>query len=301
MKIQEEIEHWKKKRNAVILAHYYTRPEIQQLADYVGDSLYLSKIAASLTEQTLVFCGVKFMGESAKLLCPDKNVLMPDQRASCPMAHMCTKEIIDQVRRENTDVAVVCYINSTAALKACSDVCVTSSHAYEVVNALPQKNIFFISDRNLGHYLAEKMPHKHFIFNKGFCPIHERITVSSLREAKEKHPTALVLAHPECRAEVLNQSDFVGSTSQIIQFAKQSDVSSFIVCTEIGVSYALHQAMPDKQFYFPSPEPICHDMKRITPSQVLSVLKTSKNSILMSEEQMLNARPSLDRMMELSK
>jgi len=301
MKIQDEIEQWKKKRHAVILAHYYTRPEIQQLADYVGDSLYLSKIAASLTEQTLVFCGVQFMGESAKLLCPNKTILMPDTQASCPMAHMCTKEIIAQVRRENTDVAVVCYINSTAELKSYADVCVTSSHAYQVVNALPQKNIFFIPDKNLGHYLAEKMPQKHFIFNKGFCPIHEHISVSSLLELKEKYPSALVLSHPECRSEVLAISDFVGSTSQIIQHAKEVEASAFIVCTEIGVSYALHQAMPEKQFYFPSPEPICHDMKKITPSQVLSVLKTTKNNILMSEDQMLNARPSLDRMMKLSK
>ena len=173
MTIREEIEQLKKEKDAVILAHYYVSPEVQEIADYVGDSFYLSKVAVGLKEKTIVFCGVSFMGESAKILNPEKTVLMPDMAADCPMAHMASAETIEKIRSEYDDLAVVCYINSTAELKRHSDVCVTSSNAVKIVKSLPNKNIFFIPDRNLAHYIAGLVPEKNFIYNEGFCVVHE--------------------------------------------------------------------------------------------------------------------------------
>ena len=181
MTIVEEIQKLKQEKNAVILAHYYVRPEVQDIADYIGDSFYLSRVATELSESTIVFCGVSFMGESAKILNPDKTVLMPDPTADCPMAHMADVESIKKVREEYKDVAVVCYINSTAALKEYSDVCVTSANAVKIVKALPNKNIYFIPDRNLAHFVADQVPEKHFIYNEGFCPTHERMEARSKR------------------------------------------------------------------------------------------------------------------------
>ena len=185
MTIREEIEQLKKEQNAVILAHYYVRPEVQEIADYVGDSFYLSKVAVGLKEKTIVFCGVSFMGESAKILNPEKTVLMPDMAADCPMAHMASAETIEKIRSEYDDLAVVCYINSTAELKRHSDVCVTSSNAVKIVKALPNKNIFFIPDRNLAHYIAGLVPEKNFIYNEGFCIVHEYMEVEEIKAAKE--------------------------------------------------------------------------------------------------------------------
>ena len=190
MTVAEEIQKLKKEKDAIILAHYYVRPEVQDVADYIGDSFYLSKIAASAKEKTIVFCGVGFMGESAKILSPDKTVLMPAMDADCPMAHMATEEGIRKVREEYDDVAVVCYINSTAALKELSDVCVTSANAVKIVKALPNKNIFFIPDRNLAHFIAEQVPEKNFIYNEGFCIVHEYMEVEEIQDAKKAHPDA---------------------------------------------------------------------------------------------------------------
>ena len=190
MTVAEEIQKLKKEKDAIILAHYYVRPEVQDVADYIGDSFYLSKIAASAKEKTIVFCGVGFMGESAKILSPDKIVLMPAMDADCPMAHMATEEGIRKVREEYDDVAVVCYINSTATLKELSDVCVTSANAVKIVKNLPNKNIFFIPDRNLAHYIAGLVPEKHFIYNEGFCIVHEYMEVEEIQDAKKAHPDA---------------------------------------------------------------------------------------------------------------
>ena len=245
MTIVEEIQKLKQEKNAVILAHYYVRPEVQDIADYIGDSFYLSRVATELSESTIVFCGVSFMGESAKILNPDKTVLMPDPTADCPMAHMADVESIKKVRKEYEDVAVVCYINSTAALKEYSDVCVTSANAVKIVKALPNKNIYFIPDRNLAHFVADQVPEKHFIYNEGFCPTHERMEADEVREAKEEHPDALVLSHPECNTEVLKISDYIGSTSGIIKYATESPCNEFIICTEEGVHYKLVQNNPD--------------------------------------------------------
>ncbi len=301
MSIIEEINTLKKEKNAVILAHYYVSPEVQEIADYIGDSFYLSKVAVGLKEQTIVFCGVSFMGESAKILNPQKTVLMPDVAADCAMAHMADKESIEKVREAYDDVAVVCYINSTAELKEYCDVCVTSANALKIVKALPNKNIYFIPDRNLAHFVADHVPEKNFIFNEGYCPIHENIRVDEIKEAKEMHPNALVLAHPECSLKVRELSDFLGSTSQIIEYATKSEVQEFIICTENGVRYELERQNPEKKFYFPKTEPICHDMKTVTLEKILNVLKTYDNEMIVTKERIENSKKPLEKMLEYAK
>ena len=243
------IKELQKEKDVVILAHYYVDGEVQEIADYVGDSYYLAKVATTVEQQNILFCGVSFMGESAKLLNAKKHVYMADDGADCPMAHMAEVEKIEEVRKEYPDVAVVCYVNSTAELKAHSDVCVTSSNALKIVKALPNKDIYFIPDYNLAHFIAEQVPEKHFIFNDGFCHVHKSIHSEDVKKAKELHPDALVLAHPECTSDTLALADFIGSTSQIIDYATASDSKKFLICTEMGVFYELMQKNPDKKFF----------------------------------------------------
>ena len=301
MTVREEIEQLKKEKDAIILAHYYVSPEVQELADYIGDSFYLSRIAADTEAKVIVFCGVSFMGESAKVLSPDKTVLMPDAKADCAMAHMADKETILKGREQYDDLAVVCYINSTAELKRYSDVCVTSANALKIVRALPNKNIFFIPDRNLARFIASQVPEKHFIFNEGFCPVHEKMKAEEVRTAMEIHPEAEVLAHPECTREILDLADYVGSTSGIIGYAEKSSAREFIVCTENGVRYELEKRCPDKKFYFTETEPVCTDMKLITPEKILQVLKSGENAVSMEPEICEASRRPLERMLELAK
>lgn len=299
---QQEIEQLKKDKDAVILAHYYAAPEVQAVADYIGDSFFLSKKAVGLTNRTIVFCGVSFMGESGKILNPDKTVLMPDMTADCPMAHMVTKETVDVARAEYDDLAVVCYINSTAEIKSWSDVCVTSANAVKIVKNLPNKNILFIPDKNLAHYVAEQVPEKNFIFNNGFCPIHEKMRAEEIKELKEAHKAAEILVHPECNKEVLKQADYIGSTSGIIDYAQKSPTKEFIIGTEEGVSYALKQVRPDAEFYFPKTKPICADMKKITLDGIIHVLKTGANAMELPEKTLVEpAENALSRMLELAK
>lgn len=300
MTLTEEINRLKKEKDAVILAHYYAEPEVQEVADYVGDSFYLSRVAVGLKEQTIVFCGVSFMGESAKILNPGKTVLMPDLSADCPMAHMADAGTIRRMREKYEDLAVVCYINSTAELKKYSDVCVTSANAVEIVKALPNRNIFFIPDKNLAHYVAEQVPEKHFVFNEGYCPVHEELQLRELMEAKAMHPDAEVLSHPECREEVLKQSDYIGSTSGIIQYAARSAGREFIVCTETGVRWKLEKDNPGKKFYFTKTEPVCRDMKLNTLEKLLHVLKTGENAVEVDQELQELSKKPLERMLELA-
>ena len=301
MTIREEIEQLKKEKNAVILAHYYVRPEVQEIADYVGDSYYLAEIATKVPESTIVFCGVSFMGESAKILNPKKRVVMADGHADCPMAHMVDVDKIREVRKEYPDVSVVCYVNSTAEIKAESDVCVTSSNALKIVKNLPNKNIFFIPDRNLAHYIAGLVPEKNFIYNEGFCIVHEYMEVEEIQEAKAAHPEAEVLSHPECPAKVLELSDFVGSTSEIIAQAGKSDAKEFIICTESGVLYELQKRNPEKKFYFTETTPICRNMKKVTLEKVLHVLKTGENEVFVDDKLREESKKPLERMLELAK
>ena len=296
-----QIEKLKKEKNAVILAHYYVPDEVQAIADYVGDSYYLAKVAKDTPADIIVFCGVSFMGESAKILNPEKLVLMPDLSADCAMAHMALPEKIMEMREKYDDLAVVCYINSTAELKTYSDVCVTSSNAVKIVKNMPNKNIFFIPDQNLGGFVAEQVPEKNIILNDGYCPIHNEVSKAQVEEEKKNHPAALVLTHPECKKEILDISDYIGSTAGIIDYAKASDAEEFIICTEEGVNYKLITDNPDKRFYYPKTRPCCTDMKLNTLENILYVLETEKNAVEVSDEVRVKALKPLDKMLELAK
>ncbi len=299
--MKEKISRLKKEKNAVVLAHYYAPSEVQQIADYVGDSFYLAKVAKQSDADIIAFCGVSFMGESAKILNPDKKVIMPDISADCAMAHMVREGLIDEMRKKYDDLAVVCYINSTAELKCQSDVCVTSSNAVKIVRSLPNENIFFIPDKNLGRFVSEQVKEKNVILNDGYCPIHAKITAGQVEAEKKKHPKALVLSHPECENDVISVSEFVGSTADIIKYAAESTADEFIICTEDGVDYELRLKNKDKRFYFPSPCPQCTDMKLNTLENLLRVLETEENEVTVSEEVRQRALVPLDKMLELAK
>ncbi len=296
----QKIKQLKEEKDVVILAHYYVDGEVQQIADYVGDSYYLSKIATKVKEKTILFCGVSFMGESAKILNPEKKVVMADEYADCPMAHMVTAERIAEVRAEYKDVAVVCYVNSTAEIKALSDVCVTSSNAIRVVQRIKEKNIFFIPDNNLGRYVAQKVPEKNFIFHDGFCHVHKGIEAAAVLEAKKSQPDALVLTHPECTMDVLELSDFVGSTSEIIDYATKSDHNKFIICTEMGVFFELMQKNPDKKFYSVGHRQFCPNMKRVTLDKVLEAMEKMEPELTLDADIMEKALIPLQKMLELA-
>lgn len=297
----EEIQRLKQEKDAVILAHYYLEDEIQAIADYIGDSYYLSEVATKIPQKVIVFCGVYFMGESAKILNPEKTVLMPDPSADCPMAHMVTAEKIQQVRAQYDDLAVVCYINSTAEIKQYADVCVTSANAMKIVRNLPQKNIFFIPDENLGRFVAKQVPEKNFIFNDGYCPVHVQMTGTLVAQAKAAHPDALVLAHPECTPDVLEQADYIGSTSGIIKYVTSSPAQQFIIATELGVLYQIRQSCPDKQCFSVLPEQICPDMRKNTLEKVAAVLRNFDHTVELDETMAQNALSSLQKMLELAR
>ena len=297
----EKINQLKKEKNAVILAHYYASEDVQAIADYVGDSFYLAKIAKQSNADIIVFAGVKFMGESAKILNPNKKVLMPNNDADCAMAHMVKDGIIEQLKQQYEDLAVVCYINSTAALKCQSDVCVTSSNAVKIVKALPNKNIFFIPDKHLGSFVAKQVPEKNIILNDGYCPIHAKISQNQVEAIKMAHPNALVLTHPECNERIINISDFIGSTSEIMSYAKNSDALEYIICTEDGVNYQLMKDNPNKHFYYPNPRPCCLDMKLNTLDSIYDVLLHENNEVIVDESIAQKALLPLKKMLELGK
>lgn len=299
-KLSEKINNLKKEKNAVILAHYYVDGSVQEIADYVGDSYYLAKIAKSCEADTIVFCGVKFMGESAKILNPEKTVLMPDGSADCPMAHMATEKKVLEMKEKYDDLAVVCYINSSARLKTVSDVCVTSANALKIVNALPNKNIFFIPDKNLGSFVAENTD-KNIILNDGFCPIHNDISKEDVEAVKNAHKGVKVLMHPECPKDVLALADCIGSTSQIIDYAEKCDDDEFIIVTETGVLYELQEKCPGKRFWFTEPMPVCADMKKITLQKVYDCLENNLNEVFVDSETERKALIPLNRMLELAK
>lgn len=298
---QEEIKQLKQEKDAVLLAHYYVNPEVQEIADYVGDSFYLSKVAAELSNKTIVFCGVSFMGESGKLLNPEKAVLMPDASADCPMAHMVTKQEVEEARLRYEDLAVVCYINSTAEIKSWSDVCVTSANAVQIVKNLPNKNILFIPDKNLGRYVAQQVPEKNVVLVNGYCPIHEKMLAKEIKDLKERYPQAEVLAHPECNEEVVALADYIGSTTGILKQATKSNATQFIIATEVGVRYELEKQNPTKQFFFPETTPICADMKKITLDKIIQVLTTGDNDAIVPQAIVEPSKNTLKRMLELAK
>lgn len=298
----DELMRLKEEQDAVILAHYYVSGDVQDVADYVGDSFGLSKMASQLDCRTIVFAGVTFMGESAKLLSPDKKVLMPDPHADCPMAHMVLKRTVDEAREKYDDLAVVCYVNSTAEMKSWSDVCVTSSNALKICRKLPQRNILFIPDYHLGHYIAGLLPEKNFILNNGFCPRHASIDPDEVEQLKAEHPGAPFLAHPECPAEILQYADYVGSTKGIIDYATGHDGPEFLIGTVYGVIHELEKrnAGTGKRFYFPKTKPTCVNMDGITLRQVLDVLRDGRENVEDPGPYAEGARRALQRMLDLT-
>lgn len=295
--LEEKIEilkKLKKERDAVILAHFYVDEEIQAVADYIGDSFFLAQKATELKEGTIVMAGVYFMGESVKILNPSKNVLMPDLGADCPMAHMVSIEKIKEMRDKYDDLAVVTYINSTAEIKAYSDICVTSSNAAKIVNKLEEKNIFFVPDRNLGAYIKKSLPDKNLILNDGYCPVHDEIDLEDVRAYKGK---VKILAHPECRKEVLDLADFIGSTKAIINEAGKYD--DVLVVTEEGIFTELKKKYPEVKFRKLAKGPICDDMKKLSVEKIIEVLEENKNQVEVPREISERALKPLEKMLEL--
>lgn len=295
--LEEKIEILKKlkeERDAVILAHYYVDEEIQAVADYIGDSFFLAQKATELKEETILMAGVYFMGESVKILNPSKNVLMPDLGADCPMAHMVSIEKIKEMREAYDDLAVVTYINSTAEIKAYSDICVTSSNAAKIVNKLKEKNIFFVPDKNLGDYIKKSLPDKNVILNDGYCPVHDEIDLEDVRAYKGK---VKILVHPECRKEVLDLADFIGSTKAIINEAGKYD--DVLVVTEEGIFTELKKKYPKVNFRKLAKGPICLDMKKLTLNKIIEVLEENKNQVEVPREIRERALKPLEKMLEL--
>ena len=299
-RLADEVRELKARRNAVILSHLYQRPEIQDIADYVGDSLGLSQNAARTEAEVIVFCGVHFMAESAAILCPDRIVLLPEEDAGCPMADMVTAEDLRRRKAELGDVIVVCYINSSAEVKAESDICCTSANAVKVVDRIPpDRRILFIPDRHLGHYVARRTG-RELILWEGYCPTHERLTAAEVLAAKQAHPGAVVMVHPECRPEVIDLADVVASTSGMLRHARESGAREFIVGTETGILHQLQKQCPGKRFYPASEKMVCPNMKATTLDKVKRALETLEPRVTVPSDVRARALASLERMLEIT-
>ena len=300
-KLIEEVKTLKRKRNAVILAHVYQRDEIQDIADFTGDSLALSKIAVDTKAEVILFCGVRFMAETAAILNPDKTVLLPDENAGCALADMATLEKLRAKKREYPNAVVVSYINSSAAIKAESDVCCTSANAVDIVNSLKEEQILFIPDKNLGRFVASKTD-KEIILWDGFCYVHHsNIQPEDINKARASYPNAKVMVHPECPPEVISLADYVGSTAQMAKYASKSSFKEFIVGTEKGIIHNLKTHNPDKKFYLASERAICEDMKLTTLKKVVLALKNMQYQVKVSEKIAIRAKKALDKMLEVKR
>ncbi len=295
--IIDTIRALKEEQNAVILAHLYQVPEIQDIADFVGDSLELSRKARDAKADVIVFCGVWFMAETAKILSPNRTVLLPERAAGCPMADMVTANDVLALKERHPGAAVVCYVNSSAQVKAHSDICCTSSNAVHVVKSLPEDEIIFVPDQNLGRYVARFFPNKRFYFHPGYCPTHNNITAQDVQRAREQWPNAPVLVHPECLPEVIDAADFVGSTAQIIERAIHGDEDTLIIGTESGVLHRLGQWGPGKQYVSLKSRIICPNMKKTSLLSVQSSLETMQYEMILSEEVIRKAAGCLERML----
>lgn len=295
----DQIEKLKSVRSAVILAHNYQPGEIQDIADFTGDSLGLSIQASQTDADVIVFCGVRFMAETAAILSPEKTVLLPENTAGCPMADMITAEQLRQLKKENPGALVVCYVNSTAEVKAESDYCCTSSNAVEVVNSLPEdRKVIFVPDRHLGQFVAERTG-RQLVLWPGYCTTHVLITADDIEAAKVKHSDAVVLAHPECNEPVKELSDELLSTGQMLKFAATSKSDRFIIATENGIIHALKKQNPNAEYFPASHRAICPNMKKITIDKVISSLQEMKYKITVPEAIRIKAQKSLDRMVEI--
>jgi len=297
--LSKEIRRLKKERDAVILAHFYQRPEVQEVADFIGDSLGLSQQAAATNAGVIIFCGVYFMAESASILSPEKIVVLPEEQAGCPMADMVDAVQLVRKKQEMPGAVVVCYVNTSAEVKAECDIACTSANAVKVVKSLPpDRPVLFVPDKNLGRFIVSKTGREMTVW-EGYCNTHDRLTVEDIQKAKAEHPQALVLVHPECRPEVVALADKVASTTGIINFAKESSAQEFIVGTESGILHQLHKGAPDKHFYMASTKLICPNMKKTTLESVHRALVTLQPRVQVPEDVRERAARSLARMLSL--
>lgn len=302
MDLIKEINYLKKERNALILAHYYQRPEIQDIADNVGDSYYLSKVAKDSPKSLIVFCGVKFMAESAKILSPEKTVLLPAIDAGCPMADMADEDGVAKLKERYPAAAVVCYINSSTEVKALSDVCVTSSNALKIIKNMPHQQIIFVPDKNLGGYIQEKLPHKEFILWNGFCITHKKVQADTIIKSKNIKKGIKILVHPECEKDVRNLADFIGSTGEIIDYATKDSNNDYLIVTEEGVLHELKKKNPHKNFYVPGGSMNCINMKKTRLEDVYNSLLNNTYEINIEEsirKKALNSLINMHKMAEL--
>lgn len=302
MDIRDEILKLKKQKNALILAHIYAPLEVQLIADFVGDSLDLSRKAAdqNVTQGIIVFCGVCFMGETAAMLSPNKKVLMADLTAGCPMADMAPAEDVREWKKKYPHATTICYINSSAAVKAECDLCVTSANAVKIIKSIPDKQILFLPDQSLGGYVQKQVPDKELILWPGFCPTHHRILEVFVQRSKQDHPQALLLAHPENTEKILSYADYIGSTSQMQRYAKESKATEFIIASEKGLVERLQYDYPDKQFYHVSPLATCPNMKKNTLEAVRDALEKEDTLIVVPENVREKALSAIQKMLRLS-
>ena len=294
--LQKEIIRLKQEKNALVLAHYYQTLDIQEVADIVGDSFELAKRAQTTDKDLIVLCGVRFMAESAKILNPGKKVLLPASDAGCLMADMLDPAGVIKMKEEHPEAAVMCYVNSTAETKTYCDICCTSSSAVKIARSLPNQEIIFVPDRNLGSYVAEQVPVKTFYFYRGFCPIHNVVRLEEVEAARKEHPGALVLVHPECAKDVRDAADYIGSTAGIIRFVEESPLKEFIIGTEIGVVERINKYVVGKTAYLLSHHLRCSNMKKTTISDVHHALLHEQEEIILEESLMDRARLTLERM-----
>lgn len=297
--MKNEILKLKSEKNAIILAHYYQRSEVQEVADFIGDSLELAKRAKETDAETIIFCGVKFMAETAKILSPNKKVYHPAAGAGCSMADMADGDMVRSLKRKHPKAQVVCYVNSTAEVKAESHICCTSSNAVDVVKSMSSDEIIFVPDRNLGAYVATQVPEKSFILWDGHCYVHGLLQASTIDKVKAAHPDAEIIAHPECTPEVLAKADFAGSTSKMLRYVKESNKKEFVVLTERGIEFVLNRDHSDKSFIFPEEALYCRTMKMTTLEDVRNALEGKMAEVTVDSTVAKGALVSLSAMFEV--
>ncbi len=299
--LKDKILKLKKEKNAVILAHYYQINDIQEIADIRGDSLALAREATKLSSDIIVFCGVRFMAETAKVLCPDRKVLIPEMDSVCPLADMATREEVLKKKEELGNTTIVSYVNTNVDVKTVSDICCTSANAVNVVRSLDEKRVLFVPDRNLGSYVKEQVPEKEIVLWDGYCPVHEEYSVENLKKLKEEHPNAKVAVHPESPKAVREMADFIGSTSGIINYVNKTDTDEFIIGTEEGILYELRVNNPGKKFYIIGSKSICTNMKKITLESLYKALKDEIYEIKLDEETIELAKKPIERMVSIKR